>query len=394
MTKRFIPRSIEEITPQWLTDALTESGVLRNNSVKNVSTEMIGEQGYMGILGRLNLEYETSDDGLPTSMIAKLPTREFKNRITGEIFLHYERENRLYDEYLIKLPTKTPKCYFSDMDSGVGERTINFSYFLYNKLPKWLINVFLIFFGLYVLAKKRRYILLIEDFADLEYIDQRDGCSHEDAKLVMRSLGKGQAVFWNNPEVNQYWLKPDSEIGRLMGLLYENGLPVVERNFEDRLTPKIKTVFDWVLKNNGRIDNFILTRPTTLVHSDFRIDNIFFNRKENEIAIIDWQGAYRGLGISDLAYFCTGSGSQPFTPEQVDELIITYHQGLQEGGVSSYSLEECRLDYTYGLFVALRYIVIANGALEIDNDSDLQKLSELWFDRMKLMVENLDLSSI
>jgi hypothetical protein len=51
MAKRLIPISIEEITPDWLTAALVESGVLKNNSVRSVKSGPIGdEQGYMGIL--------------------------------------------------------------------------------------------------------------------------------------------------------------------------------------------------------------------------------------------------------------------------------------------------------------------------------------------------------
>jgi hypothetical protein len=94
MAKRLIPISIEEITPDWLTAALVESGVLKNNSVRSVKSGPIGdEQGYMGILARLHLEYENQDDTLPATMIAKLPTTEPKNKISGDIFLNYEREN-------------------------------------------------------------------------------------------------------------------------------------------------------------------------------------------------------------------------------------------------------------------------------------------------------------
>lgn len=393
MAKRVIPTSIEEITPVWLSQALKESGVLNNNTVSNIKTETIGEQGYMGILARLHLEYEKPDDSLPATMIAKMPTQEAKNKITGEIFLNYERENRLYEGLLDKLPIRTPQCYFSDWDSGVGERTINFAYFVYG-LPKGIINLFLVFFAIFTMIKKRRYILLIEDFADLDFCDQRDGCSFDDAKLVVKSLGIGQAVFWENPEVDVYWLKAHSEIGNLMGLLYEKGLPVIERNFEDKLSEKEKAVFKYLKDNNERINNYIVTRPTTLVHSDFRIDNIFFDRSKNEIAVLDWQTAYKGLGIADLAYFTTGCGSVAFNPEQVRELIEIYHQGLVEGGVTNYTLEECISDYKYGFFVALRYIMIILGALEIDNDPDIKNLVDLWLDRMKLIVEGFDLSTM
>jgi hypothetical protein len=46
---------------------------------------------------------------------------------------------------------------------------------------------------------------------------------------------------------------------------------------------------------------------------------------------------------------------------------IRWYDPLQRLAHSSSLLNH---HFKYGLFVALRYIVIANGALEIDNDSD------------------------
>lgn len=394
MAKKIIPKNIEEITTEWLSQALTESGVLNGNSVSSVKSDTIGEQGYMGILARLHLEYEQPDDSLPATMIAKMPTEEPKNKVTGEIFLNYERENLLYEQFLDKLPVRTPRCYYSDMDPGVGERTINFAYWIWEKMPIWVTNLHLVFSAVLSMIMKRRYLLLLEDFADLDYCDQRDGCSFEDAKLVLHSLGKSQATYWENPAVDQYWLKAHAEIGTLIGLLYARGLPVIERNFKDQLTAKEKEVFKWLLDNNIQLNNYVATRPTTLVHSDFRIDNIFFDREKNEIAIIDWQTAYRGLGIADLGYFCLGSGSEPFTPEQVDELVTIYHQGLVEGGVDHYSLGDCQSDYKYGFFVGLRYVLIILGTLEIDNDPDIRNLVSIWLDRMRPLITDFDLTQM
>ncbi len=391
MAKPFIPRSVEEITPDWLTTALTGSGALKDATVRTIKTEPIGsEQGYMGILARLFVEYDSPSETAPSTLIVKMPTQEVKNKITGEIFLHFERENRVYEQVLDKLPLRTPRCYFSAMDSGVGERMINLSYFFYNKLSKGLLNLFLGLFAIYTLMQKRRYILLLEDFGDLEYIDQRDGCSFEDAKLVVKSLGAAQAVFWENPQIEQYWLKPHAEISGLMRLLYERGLPVVRRNFGEQMNRKENEIFDWLLENNDRVDDYIRTRPTTFVHSDYRIDNIFFDREKGEIAVIDWQTGYRGLGVADPAYFCLHGGSGPFTPDQMEELMGFYHQGLVEGGVSGYSLEDCLSDYKYGLMVAIRYVMIILGALEIDNDPNAKALLELWLHRMRPIVESID----
>lgn len=395
MFRRFIPKSVEDITPEWLSRVLTENGVIKNSTVRGVRSEPLGEeQGYMGILARLFIEYDQPEETAPATMIVKIPTRELKNRMTGELFLNYERENRMYEEFLGNLPLRTPRCYYSDMDKGMGQRTANLSYALYEKPPKGFLGLWLGLFMLIAILLRRRYILLLEDFQNLDYVDQRDGCTFEQAKQVMKPWGLAQAVYWENPEVEKYWLKPHSEMSNLMGLLYERGLPVIKRNFGEKLSEKENEVFDWIAENNKEMNEHIRTRPTTLVHSDYRIDNIFFDREKDEIAVIDWQTCYQGLGVADPAYFCLSGGNCAFSLEQVEELITIYHSGLVEGGVSNYSLEECLADFKYGLLVAIRYVMIILGALEIDKDQNAQLLVSLWLDRMKPLIEGIDLSTL
>ena len=50
----------------------------------------------------------------------------------------------------------------------------------------------------------------------------------------------------------------------------------------------------------------IAGRPQTLVHGDFRADNLFFGGPDGGqgLAAIDWQVSSRGGGAFDLAYFC------------------------------------------------------------------------------------------
>lgn len=44
---------------------------------------------------------------------------------------------------------------------------------------------------------------------------------------------------------------------------------------------------------------------TCLVHGDYRIDNVIFDRDSNEIAaVLDWELSTLGDGLADLAYFC------------------------------------------------------------------------------------------
>ncbi|MBW2624443.1 MAG: phosphotransferase [Deltaproteobacteria bacterium] len=393
MAKRFIPKSAEEITPEWLTGALTESGVLSGNSVRAIKREVIGsEQGYMGILTRLSIEYDQPDDAAPSTMVAKIPTQEPKNKMIMEAFWNFERENRLYEEILDQLPLRTPRCYYSDFDPGKGEKWVNSVYKRYGKLPKGLAGLYFYYVGMRNLRLKRRYILLLEDFGGLEQIDQRDGCSLEDAKLVMKPLGIAHAAFWESPQLNKYWLKDHADFSNMMGFLASRGIPVLKKAFPEKLSQKENEVFDWLMKNNANLAEYTKTRPNTLIHTDYRLDNIFFDRVNNNVAVIDWQASCPGLGLFDPCFFILNNGSSPFTHDQAEELITIYHQGLVEGGLSDYSLEECMSDYKYGLLIALRYVLIIIGGIEVEKDPNAKALLGLWLDRMKPLIEGIDLS--
>ncbi|MBT4269332.1 MAG: phosphotransferase, partial [Deltaproteobacteria bacterium] len=363
MEQQKIPVSIEEISPEWLTGALTKSGVMtQGNSVRNVDYQIIGEgQGFVGTLARLNIEYDQQVNSLPATMIAKVPTPVKKSKMIMEAFWNYERENRIYEEILPELPLRTPVCYFSDFDSGKGEKWMNKVYKRYGSLSQGLAGLYFVNAGLRNVGMKKRYILLLEDLSDLEQVSHLSGCSFEEAKLVMKPLGVAHAGLWEKPELKKFWLKDHADMSNMMGFLTSRWEPIMKNTAAGKLTPKMKSVFDWINSNNRKLDKYSKSLPHTLVHTDFRLDNIFFNRKEKSVVVIDWQSPCPGFGLFDPAYFLMNNCSMPLDEGQIRELIMVYHQGLIEGGVSNYSLEQCLSDFPVGLLLAVRYWLIIVG---------------------------------
>lgn len=395
MENRLIPTTIDEISPEWLTDALTKSGVLKNNSIRTLDREIIGEgQGYMGVLARVSVEYDQPDDTLPASMIAKVPTQVPKSKMLSENFWNYERENRVYEEILPKLPVRTPQCYHSDFDIGKGKKWMDKVYRRYGALPQSLTGLYFIYVGLRNLMQKRRYILLLEDFGDLEQFTHLEGCSFEDARLVMKPLGLAHAHLWESPQLENYWLRDHADMSNMMAFISGRWQPVIKKFFPGKVSPKMQAVFDWLKTNNHKLDIYSKTRPHTMLHADFRIDNLFIDRANNEIIMIDWQASFPGMGLFDTAYFLLNNCNTLLEPEQVEELITLYHQGLVEGGVSNYSLDDCMSDYPIGLLLAVRYWLIIIGGVEVDKDPNVVDLFNVLLDRMKPVIEAIDLSKL
>lgn len=396
MEKHPIPTSVEEITTEWLTGALTRSGVLSGNAVRSVTSSIIGDDvGYMGILARLSIEYDRPDDSLPSTMVAKIPTQVAKNKMIMEAFWNFERENRLYEEILHQLPLRTPRCYYSDFDQGKGQQWMDSAYRRYGILPASLVGLYFIYVGIKNVRLKRRYILLLEDYGGFEQIDQRDGCCLDDAKMVMKPLGLAHATFWESAQLKQkYWLKDHSNFSNMMSFLSGRALPVFKKIYPEKLNQTVLEVFDWLKNNHKKLDEFSKTRPHTLIHTDYRLDNIFFNRDKNEVAVIDWQASCPGMGLFDPCFFFLNNGSRPFTAGEAEAMITIYHQGLVEGGVSNYSIDDCMADYPFGFLLALRYVMIIAGGIEVKKDPNAKLLIGLWLDRMKPLIEALDLPAL
>ncbi len=70
--------------------------------------------------------------------------------------------------------------------------------------------------------------------------------------------------------------------------------------------------------------------PWTVVHGDFRLDNLMFGGER--VAVLDWQTVRLGPAMSDVAYFI-GSALQPDDRRSNEEsLVREYHAALVAAG--------------------------------------------------------------
>src|SRR5580765_8404298 len=67
------PAHFDDLTAEWLTDALRTTGVLMQASVTSLKVQGLGaEKGMTGNLARLHLAYDTDEPDAPHSLIAKV----------------------------------------------------------------------------------------------------------------------------------------------------------------------------------------------------------------------------------------------------------------------------------------------------------------------------------
>jgi aminoglycoside/choline kinase family phosphotransferase len=108
----------------------------------------------------------------------------------------------------------------------------------------------------------------------------------------------------------------------------------------DTLTETAALVGRWLLLEPDRF---------SLLHGDYRLDNLLFDPDRTRVTVVDWQTLTVGLPARDLAYF-TGTSLVPELRAVAEkELVGDYHRELRSHGVTGYDRDECWRDYRLGM---------------------------------------------
>ena len=327
-----------DATPEALTAALQAAGTLGSGAtVTDVSAEQIGVgQGILALLWRLTMTYEPAGAGPPT-MILKLPHTMPESRHISAAFRFYEREVRFYEEIGHATPLPTADCYVSSLDPESGD-----------------------------------FVLLIEDFGQRVLHDQVAGCPLDDAEKALHVLAAHHAAWWNDEAViGADWtvmIKDPPNPQALVPAL-EQSWPIIESQFADLLPGPTLDAAKRFPQVCVDIMERLSERPVTLVHGDYRLDNIFFAQagQTPEVAVVDWQICGIARAPYDVAYFL----SQSILPEErkanEQRLVRGYHDALVAAGVRDYGFETCWEDYRLATLFCWAYPLNA-GAVDLVND--------------------------
>lgn len=335
--------NIDEIDTAWLDEALREAGHLGDGtSVASVAVTPFGAGvGMVGQLARLAVSYEGPAEGLPTSLIAKLPSPYEANRAQMQLFRYYVREALFYREVAPASSLRVPRCWWSTIDTDTNLSA-----------------------------------LLLEDLGHLHSPDQIVGMSPELAERALRALARFQAEWWQSPRLDEIpWM--DYGNGPItmgaVGVFEQAWQPFLDNGFRDQLTD------DQVVLGAAVRDRFaqILTdfggEPRTICHTDFRAENMFFGEpgSAEDVVVLDWQISTRSGGVYDVAYLLAQSLTVEDRRAHEERLLRAYHDELASGGVEL-SWQDCLDAYRIGLMVCLVIPVSVGGTLDMANERGRQ----------------------
>jgi aminoglycoside phosphotransferase (APT) family kinase protein len=340
MTK--VPTSASSISADWLNDILHTQGTLDDAvTVDAVTAEALpAGVGFMGEVTRLRVEYVGGSG--PATMMAKIPTQDTHVRSLLAPARVFEREARFYEQLAPRLDV-VPNAYGVACDHEAGD-----------------------------------YLLLLEDLGHLRGGDQAAGLSVADARAALLALARLHARFWQSPDLDRLdWMPPINDAGmKISREVYNASLP----GFRDVFAHALEAEHEDLIARFGDATPDLLDRfaamPNTVVHFDYRADNLFFGDEGDveAVRIIDFQASSKGGGAYDVGYFVSQNLATDLRRQHETSLLRAYHDELMAHGVSGYAWEQFCEDYRVGVLYGWIIPVYAVGTL----DSSSERAIALW----------------
>ena len=329
-----IPHNPEELSADWLNDALGNSAAFENTRIASADIHILGgTKGFSGQLARVTMGYAAGEVNAPPVLVAKCAAQDREARETYHAFGFYEREVRFYRELADQAHLRVPRCYHLDFDPASGH-----------------------------------FILLLEDLAPARNGARAAGCSLAEADLAIRAIAGLHAAWWGSPQLyDKAWVSSYNApaVMHMQQDMYQRSL----QPFIEIMSGRLPVDFLHLAERFGdRIEDVqrkFFEQPRTLVHNDYMLDNIFFFNEGNDVALalIDWQFVVAGNGMLDVASFLGGNISTEMRRRHEPDLLKLYHSILVRSGVEGYSFAECYDDYRFSMYDGILRMVIAIGGL-------------------------------
>ena len=347
-----------EITTEWIRQALGAGGAAAAD-IAAVEVEQLADVvSALGNLYRCRIFYEDGQAADPASVIVKLPSSDaMAFRFSRWLSLH-RREYVFYRDIAPHGYVRTPKLFYGDFDQD-----------------------------------SNRFVLVLEDLGHLRGIPQSVGLEAPRARHAIRQLAGLQGRFWeaaDNPALSACGDFLTTRQSRIMQTVYLLTLPATLDRFGDLFTDRTRRL---ALEFGLRIAAHfaaLSAGPRTVVHGDFRVDNMLFDEGEQDAAaLIDWQGFGIGCGMYDVAFFMATSVTGDLRRRIERDVVDEYHDIVSGWGVENYTREDCWRSYRQNILGTLMPMVIGCGAMDI-SDPQLVRQSRKLLSRVLTAIEELD----
>lgn len=319
------PQTTKDINAPWLTEVLRDAGILRKAAVRAVDVHPIGlGLGFLSGRARVTINYDLAEEGAPASVVVKLPASVKESVDFAESSHAYEREIRFYREVAPFTPIRVPRMFATIMEPADDV-----------------------------------FILVMEDLKGLTAGDQVNGMSRAQVLAAVRTIAPLHARWWNGDQGQDLpWVPSVEQQLKMLSLSPEaicKAWPLFLEDFGHCLPPGGRALGERINRHLEGIFAAFVKGTRTLVHFDYRADNLFIDdlTKKAPIVVLDWQLTMWGLGAYDLARLAGGSIVAAERGGHHEEIVECWHQGLLSGGVTGYTREAAWHDYRLSAIMAM-----------------------------------------
>ncbi|MDQ3469352.1 MAG: phosphotransferase [Actinomycetota bacterium] len=286
-------RGVADLSVDWCTDAL--GAVLEGGRVVDVSTTAVGT-GQVADTVRLTLTYDPPSSG-PATLVAKVPAADAASRAAARLTRTYEIEASFFRDLAPAAAVRAPRCYDAAYDPVSDD-----------------------------------YHVLLEDVAPAEQGDQLAGCPLGDIEDAVDELALLHGPRWGDETLLDIgWLHrtQPQRIDETVALIGQCVAPFLQR-FGARLEPATVAVVE---RFTPRVGAYLhgWPRPWTIIHGDYRADNLLFGG--DRVVVVDWQTVGLGPGPFDLAYLLGASVVPDDRRRHERDLVARYVEGVRAHGV-------------------------------------------------------------
>lgn len=270
--------------------------------------EAIGT-GQVGDSVRFTLDFP----GETVTLAGKFAAADPTSRGTAAMLGLYAKEVRFYRELAPQLPVRMPKIHFAEMaDDGAS------------------------------------FCLIFEDLGPARGGNQIAGCSLADARAGVKQAAALHAPSWHNPAIlDLEWLQPNPAAAAMVKSLYPQAQAIFRERYANTLEPEYMALCEALAEITASTDR--APEKTSLVHGDFRLDNLLFDIRggAEEIAVLDWQTLTIGNGLTDIGYLLGCGIGNDLRRAHERELLDLYCAEMTARGVPM-ALDAIWRDYVVG----------------------------------------------
>lgn len=293
-----------------LTAALRRAGVLDRGAVREV-TVLSSRDTILSHIVRLGLRYVGESDGVPQSLILKMPHPAFAKTLPNA----GRREVAFYKKLAPKMPAQlVSRCFDGDFDE-----------------------------------ESLAWHLLLEDLTDSHEIATPWPLppSHGQAMAIVTALARMHAAWWDHASLGETvgeWMSTDDTANLLKTFAghYDRFADLLGDRLSDERRDLFRRFLDqWELL----FQRYHSRRHVTIVHGDAHTWNFLLPRGADTVRIFDFDQWRISVPTSDLAYMMALQW-YPGTRQVLERpLLDRYHDTLIEHRVAGYGRDALHRDY-------------------------------------------------